>query len=140
MKEVLDALVARWNQLGLNNTITGGISEGEVPERRVRPYASLVPLTQGPGCGGLKRTNFHEYLEATFEIRTVAPQTFEELDGTDLKVIDDTMRYAVLTIPPPLAFIKLFPGTWTYFWEDKYHKAIMPYSAWFSKPANYNRK
>lgn len=120
-------------------TITGGITEGEVPERTKRPYASIMPLSEQPGCGGLKRTNHGEYISSEFEIRVVSATTFEELDAQDVKVIDDAVRYAVLNVPAPTIFIALFPRQILFYFEDKYHKAILGYEAWTSKPAAYSR-
>jgi hypothetical protein len=141
MKEILDALYARWKAAGVPNTFTGGYFEGEVPERMVRPYAMVEAITEQPGCNGLKRTNRREYLAARVDIGVVAPQTFEELDGTFVKLVDDTLRYAMLDIPLPAIFIPgaFFPQTQTYYWEDKYHRARLGFEAWFSKPANYQR-
>jgi hypothetical protein len=139
MKELLDALYLRWQQAGIPNVISGGYFEGEVPERMVRPYAMVEAISENPGCNGLKRTNKREYLAARVDISVVSPQTFEELDGTDVAAVDAAVRYAAMSIPLPAIFIQLFPGVQTYVWEDKYHRAKLGFELWFSKPANYWR-
>jgi hypothetical protein len=140
VKEILDALALRFQAKQLANTITGGIYEGEVPERTPRPNAEIMPGSEQPGAGGVKRTNMHEYLTASFDVRVIAAATFEELSGTDVAAIDAAVRYAAMTIPAPFVFNNLMPGAIVYYWEDKFHKAIMNYSAWFQKPAAYNRQ
>jgi hypothetical protein len=139
MKEVFEALKTHFDQNGLTQTLTGGITEGEVPERTIRPYARITAMSESPGVGGLKRTNFHEYITASFEISVVSNQTFEELDAVDVKAVDDLTRYAVLNIAPPVKAIKVFPVDQTYEWSDKYHMAHTRWEAWIAKAANYNR-